>query len=69
MQNSLEALHTELGRGRREWAIAEIEYYLRIANQRLQLLRDVDTATTALKLADQRLRALGDPALYEVRQR
>jgi uroporphyrin-3 C-methyltransferase len=56
------------GRSERGWTLAEIEYLLRIANQRLQLQRDVKTAAQALKAADERLRELADPHYISVRE-
>lgn len=41
-----------MGRSERGWTLAEVEYLLRIANQRLQLQRDVSTAEQALQAAD-----------------
>jgi uroporphyrin-3 C-methyltransferase len=57
-----------LGRSERGWALAEIEYLLRIANQRLQLQGDVKTAQQAIKAADGRLRDLADPHYFSVRE-
>jgi uroporphyrin-3 C-methyltransferase len=57
-----------LGRSERGWTLAEIEYLLRIANQRLQLQRDVKTAERALNTADERLRELADPHYISVRE-
>jgi len=52
---------------RSAWLLAESEYYLRIANAQLSLARNVDVSLQALSLADDKLRALGDPALTPVR--
>ncbi len=46
---------------------AEALYYLRIANARVVLARDVRTGASALQLADAKLRETGDPALVPVR--
>lgn len=48
-------------RDRSDWVAAEVEYLLRIANDRLRLQQDVGTALTALTAADERLRELGIP--------
>lgn len=40
----------------RDWQLAEVEYLLRLANQRLQLEDDVESALTIMRTADQRLR-------------
>ena len=53
---------------RNKWILAEVEYFLQIANARLQLARDVKSALAALRLADGRLSAMEDPALTEVRR-
>lgn len=68
IETSLEQLYARIGNTSRDWVIAEADYLLQIANHRLQLARDVDTTLAALKLADQRIRSVGDPALIEVRE-
>ncbi len=57
-----------LGKSRVNWVMAETEQLMIIANQRLQLAGDLDTATVALEIADQRLRDLADPDLTPVRK-
>jgi uroporphyrin-3 C-methyltransferase len=54
---------------RKRWIISEVEYYLQIANARLQLARDVKSASSALRLADARLSAMEEPALMELRRK
>jgi len=51
-----------------EWRFAEVEYLLGLANQRLQLERDVKGAVSLLQTADQRLAQLDNPALTPVRR-
>ncbi len=51
----------------REWKLAEVEYLLRIANQRVLMERDVDSALKLLKSADAILQELDDFALFQVR--
>ena len=53
---------------RRRWIMSEVEYYLQIANARLQLARDVKSTISALRLADGRLSAMDDPAMLEIRR-
>ena len=48
--------------------LAEIEYLLRLAGERLRLAGDIFTATTALEIARQRLQSASDPALGELRR-
>jgi uroporphyrin-3 C-methyltransferase len=52
----------------RSLALAEAEYLLRLANERLQLFQDPVGALKALKLAAAQLRALDDAVFNSVRQ-
>ena len=52
---------------RNTWVRAEAEYFLQTANSRLQLANDVESALQALRAADERIGALGDPGLTPVR--
>lgn len=49
------------------WLRAEAQYLLRLANQRLIMARDVESALALLGSADAILKELDDPSLYEVR--
>ena len=60
-------VHRRVGRSGTQWIIAETEYLMRIANHRLILARDTETARVALELADQRLRDTKDPGWAGVR--
>ncbi|SDL86973.1 uroporphyrin-3 C-methyltransferase [Modicisalibacter muralis] len=51
-----------------DWIYAEVEYLLRLANQRLQLERDVEGAEALLRSADERLAQADNPALTPVRR-
>jgi uroporphyrin-3 C-methyltransferase len=53
---------------RHEWLVAEAEYLVNLAGHRLILARDANTAITALKAADDRLREAGDPSLIVLRK-
>ena len=53
---------------RHEWLVAEAEYLVNLASHRLILAQDVNTAITALKAADDRLRETGDPSLIVLRK-
>ena len=50
-----------------DFALEEIESYLRVANRQLQLAGNFAAAETALGLADERLAQLDDPAFLGVR--
>ncbi len=66
----LTALHERMNRTAAPvHAPADIEHLLLIANDSLILQHDVTTALAALQAADERLRALGDPAFAETRRR
>lgn len=52
---------------RRDWLLAEVEYLLRLANQRAQLSHDPRAAAQLLSSADAILRELDDTALHPVR--
>jgi uroporphyrin-3 C-methyltransferase len=52
----------------RSLGLAEAEYLLRLANERLQLFQDPAGALKALKLSAAQLRALDDPVFNSVRQ-
>ena len=53
---------------RHEWLVSEAEYLVNLAGHRLILARDANTAITALKAADDRLREAGDPSLIVLRK-
>ncbi len=61
-------VHKRVGTSGTQWMVAEAEYLLRLANDRLNLVRDTSTARAALALADQRLRDTGDPGWNAVRE-
>jgi uncharacterized protein HemX len=58
----------QLGKTRGDWLVADAEYLLSIANERLHLIGDVNTTREALEAADQRLRESGDAAAFKVRE-
>ena len=51
-----------------EWLLAEVEYLLRLANQRVLMEKTADGALTLLKSADKILSETDDVTIYEVRQ-
>jgi len=58
----------QLGKTRGDWLIADAEYLLSVANERLHLVGDVNTTREALEAADQRLRESGDAGIFNVRE-
>lgn len=55
--------------GSREWSLAEINYLVQIAADRLYFMRDAATASSALKTAISRVDLMGDSELSVLRQR
>lgn len=65
---AIDALRTEMTRDRGQgWRLAEAEYLVRIAGERLALAGDIRTAIAALLAADERLKDASDPALIAAR--
>ncbi len=54
---------------RNDWLLTEAEYLIKLANHRLLLERDINTAIVALQAADERLREVADPSLLKIRKR
>ncbi len=67
LKAAMDRLYQRMGRSSVDWILAEAEYLLRLANERLLLAHDPDTALAALRAADSRLAAIDDPALQSVR--
>ncbi|MBU1190908.1 MAG: uroporphyrinogen-III C-methyltransferase [Gammaproteobacteria bacterium] len=68
LEDSLGVLRAQLGNSRSDWMLAEVQYLLQVANQRIQLDRDVLTTRAALSSADRRLQTLADPGFNGVRE-
>jgi uncharacterized protein HemX len=65
---AIQQVQRQLGKTRGDWLIADAEYLLSIANQRLYLIGDVNTTREALEAADQRLRESGDAGAFKIRE-
>lgn len=61
-------LQRQLGKTRGDLLVADAEYLLSIALQKLYLVGDVKSVIAALEAADQRLLESGDPAVFKVRE-
>ena len=68
LKQSILKLQRQLGKTRGDWLMADAEYLLSVANQRLHLMGDLNTTREALNAADQRLRESGDAAAFKVRE-
>ncbi|PPC90580.1 MAG: enzyme of heme biosynthesis [Methylobacter sp.] len=66
--DSIQQLQRQLGKTRGDWLVADAEYLLNTANERLNLIGDINTTKEALLAADQRLRESGDAAAFKVRE-
>jgi uroporphyrin-3 C-methyltransferase len=67
LSRSVEELRARTEAPQRAWVRAEALYLMELAERRLRLERDVETAIVALESADARLATLDDPAVREVR--
>ncbi|MGV6857805.1 MAG: uroporphyrinogen-III C-methyltransferase [bacterium] len=68
ISDDLAVLKNKANWGQREWSLAEISYLLRMADDRLTYMRDVDTVKAALRTAARRIDILADPVLVPLRQ-
>jgi uroporphyrin-3 C-methyltransferase len=60
---------SDLGaRSRTDWLLAEAEYLMHLANQRLILEEDITSAEAILTSADKIIEEINDPGLFEIRQ-
>jgi uncharacterized protein HemX len=65
---AIQQVQRQLGKTRGDWLIADAEYLLSVANQRLYLMGDINTTREALEAADQRLRESGDAGAFKIRE-
>jgi uncharacterized protein HemX len=68
LKAGVEKIYSDLGKGRSDWVLTETEQLLTIANNHLQLAREVSLALAALRAADKQLKDLANPALLPVRK-
>jgi len=68
LTDAISQVQRQLGKTRGDWLIADAEYLLTVANQRLYLSGDVNTTRAALEAADQRLRESGDAGAFKIRE-
>jgi uncharacterized protein HemX len=65
---AIQSIQRQLNKSRGDLLVADAEYLLSIANQKLHLVGDVKAVLAAMEAADQRLHDSGDPAVYKVRE-
>ena len=68
VEQSLQHLSADLKGGRTRAQLIAVEQLLLMANDRVQLAHDARGATAALQMAEERLSALAEPRLFEVRK-
>ncbi len=72
LQTQLQATNRQIGEvtqvSRRSWMLAEAEYLLRLANQRLLMERETASALALLGAADDILVTVAEPGLFDVRE-
>lgn len=68
LNEAVEHIQRQLGKTRGDWLVADAEYLLSVANERLHLVGDLNTTREALEAADQRLRESGDAGVFKVRE-
>jgi len=68
LAQSLAHLSADLKGGRTRAQLIAVEQLLLLANDRAQLAHDARGATAALQLAEERLSAVAEPGLFEVRK-
>ncbi len=68
LSHQLSSLTELLRTDRRAWELVQVRHLLTVANDRLQLSRDVAGAATALAIAERRMAQLDDPGLIPVRE-
>ncbi|WP_455216940.1 uroporphyrinogen-III C-methyltransferase [Kaarinaea lacus] len=68
LKATMDTVSAQLGRTTIAWRLAEVEYLLTVANHRLNLVQDRTTAIAIFETADERLLAIGDPGLLDVRK-
>ena len=67
IQNVRQQLASLSATDRQEWLVAEAEYLMRLANQRILMSRDAKGAAEMLRAADTIVKELDDTALHPVR--
>lgn len=68
LTRSMEQINAKQQDTSTEWLLAEVEYLLRLANQRVLMEKTADGALTLLKSADKLLKETDDVTIYEVRK-
>ncbi|MGB0467314.1 MAG: uroporphyrinogen-III C-methyltransferase [Pontibacterium sp.] len=68
LTHSMQQVSAQQQSNRKDWLLAETEYLLRLANQRVLMEKTADGALKLLKSADKILQETDDVTIYEVRK-
>ena len=68
VRHTLSQVHERIGQEGQAWRVSEAEHLLEVADQRLNLDRDLELALRAVSSAHDQLGATGDPRWFEVRE-
>lgn len=68
MGGSIQHIQHQLNESRGDIMVADAEYLISVANQKLHLVGDVKAVIEMMEAADQRLHDSGDPAAFKVRE-
>lgn len=68
LTRAIHHIQHQLNKSRGDLMVADAEYLLSIANQKLHLIGDLKAVLAAMEAADQRLFDSGDPAVFKVRE-
>ena len=68
LTKSIQQVTANQNTSRKDWLLAEVEYLLRLANQRVLMENTKDGALVLLKSADKILQETDDVSIYEVRK-
>jgi uroporphyrin-3 C-methyltransferase len=68
LTQSIQQVMSRQQNNRKDWLLAEVEYLLRLANQRVLMEQTAEGALTLLKSADLILKETDDVSIYEVRK-
>lgn len=68
LTKSIQQVTATQNTSRKDWLLAEVEYLLRLANQRVLMENTKDGALALLKSADKILKETDDVSIYEVRK-
>ena len=66
--SSIQHIQQHMNQSRGDIMVADAEYLLSVANQKLHLVGDVKAVIEMMEAADQRLQDSGDPAAFKVRE-